>query len=270
MARFDKNSFDTYMSAYIGSLNEDSLEEIFKKHDKDGNGYIEASELDGFIADIFSKELSKEELKEFKKQLLERIDNNNDGKLDKEELRSILPTEGNFLMQFCKVGKSVCGVDFVKIWNHYDKNKNGVLDGSELDGFLKDLILKTRPQTRHDCNLKRSIEIIKKSLYDKKTNKSTEGLDKAELFDLLQVEASCASFEGKSGPEFDKLFSEYDKDNSGAIEGDELVKLLSDLYLDSDESAVDDIKDVVLLKLDKNKDNKVQKSELKEFLKIKE
>jgi len=267
MASCDKECFNSYLYNYVGSLNEQDLDAIFAKHDKDDNGYIDANELEGFIKDIFSKELSAGEAKEFKAHLLERLDNNNDGKLDKAELKAILPTEQNFLLQFMNVGKKLCGVDFVKIWNHYDVNKNGILDGNELEGFLQDLIMKSRPHTVKDETFTKYVEFLKNSLLNK-NGENKQGLDKADLFDFLHVEATCASFKGDSAAAFDEFFAEYDKDNNGVIEGDELPKLLSKLYLDCDETDVDDIKDVVLLKLDKNKDNKIQKSELKEFLNI--
>ncbi|KAK2559732.1 Calretinin [Acropora cervicornis] len=108
---------------------------IFKSFDKDGNGFIEAGELDEFLMALGresnKEKLDPQEIAKMKQEILSKYDTNYDGKLDLEELTRILPTEENFLVQFQHHVK-LTSVEFFKVWNHYDQDRSGFIESDEL------------------------------------------------------------------------------------------------------------------------------------------
>ncbi|XP_022786681.1 calretinin-like [Stylophora pistillata] len=111
-------------------LTSEEFVKVFKEFDKDGNGYIEADELNMFLVTLLQETgneanyrtihwgfengylltqmphlqkystPSPEELEKFKEYVLEKYDENCDGKISMDELENILPTEENYLKQF--------------------------------------------------------------------------------------------------------------------------------------------------------------------------
>ncbi|TNN79986.1 Secretagogin [Liparis tanakae] len=124
---------------------------IWKKYDVDCSGYISARELKGFLNDLFlkhHKEVSSDKLEEYTDTMVMKIfDKNKDGCLDLNDLARILALEENFLLQFqMDAGsKEERKKDFEKIFDHYDVSKTGVLEGPEVDGFVKDMMGLVRP-----------------------------------------------------------------------------------------------------------------------------
>lgn len=127
-------------------LSSEEFVKVFKEFDKDGNGYIEADELTDFLVILLretgNENPSEQELKEFKQFILEKCDDNFDGKISMPELENILPTEENYLEQFRKEFQAdkMDSIQFIKIWNHYDSDLSGYLDGDEIDAFLRDML----------------------------------------------------------------------------------------------------------------------------------
>ncbi|XP_001638029.2 calbindin isoform X1 [Nematostella vectensis] len=260
---------DDYIETYFGQIKE-NVDEIFSKFDKDGNGFIDAKELDSFIKDICNNELSEDDVASFKTGLLAKLDENNDNKISKKELRKVLPTKSNFMRQFLTT-KEFCQVDFIKIWKNYDKDGSGFLEKPELQLFLEELFAVNKtPGQRIDEKEREKFQTI---LLDGK-----EGVDKKSLMKHLGVKAACDEVAANAmdwkQADFDEKFAKYDKDNSGCIESGELEVLFRDLLKINDtditeEDVKDYVQSVVMPDLDKNKDNKIQKDELKSYLKIK-
>ncbi|XP_033105630.1 secretagogin-like [Anneissia japonica] len=71
---------------------------------------------------------------------------------------------------------------------------------------------------------------------------------------------------------FNKVFQHYDRDNSGAINGDEIAEFFTDLVEvtshDFDAQKVEEVIAFMKKKCDKNKDGKFQKDELMAFLSL--
>ncbi|XP_071957461.1 calretinin-like isoform X2 [Antedon mediterranea] len=122
--------------------------ETWRKYDTDKSGCIESQELTEFLRDIIKrhdKQVSEEKLKEYSQQILKYYDKDNDGKLQFREMTNLLPVKQNFLKRFerkCdKTGKTKLNKqDFENVFNHYDRDGNGMIEGDELKGFLKDLM----------------------------------------------------------------------------------------------------------------------------------
>merc|ERR1712020_578933 len=81
---------------------------------------------------------------------------------------------------------------------------------------------------------------------------------------------------GESSVEFMKLWHQYDSDNSGSIEADELKNFLRDLLREArksqevTEDQLIEYTDTMLQVFDANKDGKLQLSEMAKLLPVKE
>uniref|UniRef100_A0A3P8V081 Secretagogin n=1 Tax=Cynoglossus semilaevis TaxID=244447 RepID=A0A3P8V081_CYNSE len=118
---------------------------IWRKYDVDCNGYISVQELKGFLQDLLKqhkKQMSPEKLEKYTDTMMQVFDKNKDGRLDLNDMARILFLEDNFLLQFKldASSKEERKKDFEKIFNHYDLNKTGELEGPEVDGFVKDMM----------------------------------------------------------------------------------------------------------------------------------
>nr|XP_006818025.1 PREDICTED: calbindin-32-like isoform X3 [Saccoglossus kowalevskii] len=130
--------------------------EAWRKYDTDRSGFIESLELKHFLLDLLTQQkthVEDKELDDYTKAILEHFDSNKDGKLEIKEMARLLPVQENFLMRFelmaqkrgslkpGKAGKTILTKkDFDRVFDHYDKDKNGKIEGAELAGFLKDLM----------------------------------------------------------------------------------------------------------------------------------
>uniref|UniRef100_A0AAY4BYR0 Calbindin n=1 Tax=Denticeps clupeoides TaxID=299321 RepID=A0AAY4BYR0_9TELE len=74
--------------------------------------------------------------------VLKIFDSNNDGKLCLSEMARLLPDQENFLLKF--QGVKMERKEFNKIFELYDKDRNGYMDENELDALLKDLCEKNK------------------------------------------------------------------------------------------------------------------------------
>jgi len=223
-----------FVSSFLGKKKITSSEfiAIFQKYDKDGNGTIDSAEIDNFLRDLAaehgSEVSSDEDFKKFRNMVISKYDMNADGKISMDELAKILPAEENFLMQFRK-DHNVSSVDFIKIWYHYDTDRNGFLDTAELDGFLRDLL--GYSDSKADVTPQKIAEHRKSILTMFDANKDGK-IELSEMAKILPVEDNFFSTIGRGDltkDEFNRMFSHYDKDNNGMIEDVELIAFLRDL-----------------------------------------
>ncbi|RMX49833.1 hypothetical protein pdam_00009126 [Pocillopora damicornis] len=203
-----------FVTKYHGKTQLTSTEfmEVFRKFDKDGNGYIEARELDPFLQELFEARyhgLAKDKVKEMRELILERYDKNYDGRLEIDELAQILPTEQNFLLQFHRESK-LTSVEFMKIWNHYDVYREGYLEKKHLRGFFKDLMTVNNPHV----SPQRIEEFVNGALDSFDKNQDGE-IELSEMAKLLPVEENFLSKfqvrENLSRAEFEKIWYHYDQ-----------------------------------------------------------
>ncbi|VDN12953.1 unnamed protein product [Dibothriocephalus latus] len=69
------------------------LQNIFNNYDRDGNGWLDQDELDGLLKDFLEasgQDCEKETLDTMRKRLLNALDEDGDGKIGVEELRTLL------------------------------------------------------------------------------------------------------------------------------------------------------------------------------------
>lgn len=246
---------------------------MFKKYDKDGNGYIERGELDTFLSDVLRQKVSDaDDFDELKKHVLEQYDKNSDGKISMSELALILPTQENYLASLANNNRMHV-VDFMKIWYHYDKDKSGYLEQNELKGFIRDYLM-------HSL---KSEDKITPQIVDERTSLVLETFDKnkdgkievSELSRFLNVQDNyLVKFknenDGLSVEQFDSIFDHYDADKNGYIEDVELLAFLKDLlqskHREPTAKDLETYRGCILEISDKDNDGKLSKAELKLLL----
>ncbi|XP_016071741.1 PREDICTED: secretagogin [Miniopterus natalensis] len=127
--------------------------QVWRRYDADSSGFILAAELRNFLRDLFlhqKRGVPEAKLEEYAGALMKIFDKNKDGQLDLNDLARILALQENFLLQF---KMDACSTeerrrDFEKIFAHYDVSKTGVLEGAEVDGFVKDMMELVQPSVR--------------------------------------------------------------------------------------------------------------------------
>lgn len=244
---------------------------VFERFNKDGNGYVEAAELDELMSTMLKQNYKCESIdvakvQEAKKMMLEIADNNYDGKIDMCELAALLLPKECFLAQF-QSQTQLSPTDFMKIWHHYDSNWDGYIDGGEIKAFVFDLLSTNdgpdvSPQ-RVDDYANGIFELFDK---DKDGRFSFDELGRI----LPVVDNFLNTLPQKdrlSDEEFKSVYAHYDEDGSGYIEGLELKAFVKDMTEVKkgmvDVSEVDALVKNILAIVDSNKDGKVDKEELR-------
>ncbi|XP_076066262.1 calbindin 53E isoform X2 [Oratosquilla oratoria] len=272
-------------SRELKKLTANQFMEVWSHYDADGNGYIEGSELDGFLkefvssvnaADANPESVSDAMLAELRDCFMEAYDDNQDGKIEIRELAQLLPMEENFLLLFRFDNPLESSVEFMKIWKAYDKDNSGFIEADELKNFLRDLLKEAKKD--QDVSEDKLIEYTDTMLQVFDQNKDGK-LQLSEMAKLLPVRENflCRSvFKGASKltrEDIERVFALYDRDNNGTIENEELNGFLKDLLelvkkdslrLSQDYDALDlqEFQDAIMRGCDFNKDGKINRKEL--------
>jgi Ca2+-binding EF-hand superfamily protein len=123
--------------------------DIWKAIDTDKSGFIEAKEVSEFLTRMFSAKgntttkvvPTPAKIEEYTKTLLAMYDDNGDGKLQLSEMIQLLPSnENEQLKNLIKDKTPVTDEINAQIFASYDYSKDGVIDGPELNDFVKDAI----------------------------------------------------------------------------------------------------------------------------------
>ncbi|CAO1387872.1 unnamed protein product [Diamesa hyperborea] len=265
-------------SRELKKLSAGQFMEVWAHYDKDGNGYIEGIELDGFLREFVSsanpsdagigEALTDEMLMELKSCFLEAYDDNQDGKIDIRELAQLLPMEENFLLLFRFDNPLESSVEFMKIWREYDSDNSGYIEADELKNFLRDLLKEANRQSVSENKLIEYTDIILQ-VFD--ANKDGR-ISLSEMAKLLPVKENflCRQvFKGAAKltkADIESVFSLYDRDNSGIIENEELRGFLKDLLelvkKDYDAEDLKDFEETILQGVGYDKDGKISRKEL--------
>jgi calbindin D28 len=169
-------------------LNSIDLIKIWTCYDKDSSGYLEQKELDCFLKDLMtsrsSEPVTDAMLAEFRTSVLQEIDTNKDGKVELGEFASMMPMEENFLKKYT-ARKSLSRQNFDEIFEHYDPDGNGYIDGKELMALIRDIMTKVDDQVSV-----KEIQDFRETVL-KVYDKNTDGkLSKKELGLLLSIDKS--------------------------------------------------------------------------------
>uniref|UniRef100_A0A8C3FQW4 Calbindin n=1 Tax=Chrysemys picta bellii TaxID=8478 RepID=A0A8C3FQW4_CHRPI len=143
-------------------------------------------------------------------------------------------------------GVEISAAQFFEIWNHYDSDGNGYLDGKELLNFIQEL-----QQARKKAGL---------------------------LAQILPTEENFLLFfrcqQLKSSEDFMQTWRKYDTDHSGYIETEELKSFLKDLLQKAnkqiDDSKLTEYTEIMLKMFDSNNDGKLELTEMASLLPVQE
>ncbi|XP_022193257.2 calbindin-32 isoform X2 [Nilaparvata lugens] len=265
-------------SRELKKLSANQFMDVWSHYDKDGNGYIEGTELDGFLrefvssanaADVGPEAVSDAMMVELKQCFMEAYDDNQDGKIDIRELAQLLPMEENFLLLFRFDNPLESSVEFMKIWREYDTDGSGYIEADELKNFLRDLLKEAK--RINDVTEDKLIEYTDTMLQVFDSNKDGR-LQLSEMAKLLPVKENflCRQvFKGATKltkDDIERVFSLYDRDNNGTIENEELRGFLKDLLelvkKDYDAQDLQEFEETILRGVDYNQSGKVNKKEL--------
>ncbi|XP_021708864.1 calbindin-32 isoform X2 [Aedes aegypti] len=289
-------------SRELKKLSANQFMDVWSHYDRDGNGYIEGTELDGFLKEFVSsanatdlgpESLTDEMLVELKSCFMEAYDDNQDGKIDIRELAQLLPMEENFLLLFRFDNPLESSVEFMKIWREYDSDNSGYIEADELKNFLRDLLKEAKKI--NDVSEDKLIEYTDTMLRVFDANKDGR-LQLSEMAKLLPVKenflcrqvfklsahtdctstpAPFATQEGRIDEEgaarltkddIEKVFSLYDRDNNGSIENEELRGFLKDLLelvkKDYDAQDLIEFEETILRGVGYDKEGKISRKEL--------
>lgn len=265
-------------SRELKKLSANQFMDVWSHYDGDGNGYIEGTELDGFLkefvssantSDLGPESLTDEMLVELKACFMEAYDDNQDGKIDIRELAQLLPMEENFLLLFRFDNPLESSVEFMKIWREYDSDNSGYIEADELKNFLRDLLKEAKKI--NDVSEDKLIEYTDTMLRVFDANKDGR-LQLSEMAKLLPVKENflCRQvFKGAAKltkDDIEKVFSLYDRDNNGSIENEELRGFLKDLLelvkKDYDAQDLNEFEETILRGVGYDKEGKISRKEL--------
>lgn len=190
----------------------------------------------------------------------------------------------NFLRQFrdssSRKFKKFAASQFVEVWNHYDIDGNGYIEGNELDSFLREFVSSVNvSDVGHQALSETAMTHLKTTFMEAFDENEDNRIDIAELAHILPTDESFLLIFRRENPlpssiEFMKVWREFDKNCSGFIEADELKEFLRNLLAETkhqvDEEKLTEYRDTVLQLFDSNKDGKLQLSEMSRLLPVKE
>uniref|UniRef100_A0A8C7RMS4 Calbindin 2a n=1 Tax=Oncorhynchus mykiss TaxID=8022 RepID=A0A8C7RMS4_ONCMY len=156
---------------------------------------------------------------------------------------------------------------FIDIWNHFDTDGNGYIEGKELENFFRELEI-----SRKGAGVDPSNSTFKEKMKEfmQKFDKNADGrIEMSELAQILPTEENFLlcfrEFVGSSS-EFMAAWRRYDTDRSGYIEANELKGFLSDLLKKAnrhyDDQKLQEYTQTILKMFDLNGDGKLGLSEM--------
>merc|ERR1719210_509020 len=170
----------------------------------------------------------------------------------------------------------------MEVWEHYDTDSNGFIEGDELDDFLREFVSSVYPNQEEvdEVSVEALLELKQCFLeaYDDNNDGKIEIRELAQLLPMEENFLLLFRFDNplESSVEFMKLWYQYDIDGSGFIEADELKNFLRDLLKEASKSQevtedkLIEYTDTMLQVFDSNKDGKLQLSEMAKLLPVKE
>ncbi|KAJ8394631.1 hypothetical protein AAFF_G00044340 [Aldrovandia affinis] len=166
---------------------------------------------------------------------------------------------------------------FLQIWQHFDADDNGYIEGKELDDFFRHMLTKLGPG---DEITEDKVEQVKQrfmSAYDATADGRLQIQELANMM-LPEDENFLLLFRRETpldnSVEFMKIWRKYDADSSGFISAVELKGFLKDLFLKHKKvissSKLDEYTDAMMNIFDRNKDGRLDLNDLARILALQE
>lgn len=167
--------------------------------------------------------------------------------------------------------------EFLEIWQRFDADDNGYIEGKELDDFFGHLLKKLGTS---NAVTKEKVQKVKErfmSAYDVTADGRLQIHELANM--ILPEDENFLLLFWRETPldnsvEFMRIWRKYDADSSGFISAVELRSFLQDLFLQhkkkiSDEK-LDEYTDAMMKIFDKNKDGRLDLNDLARILALQE
>ncbi|XP_016348759.1 secretagogin-like isoform X1 [Sinocyclocheilus anshuiensis] len=162
---------------------------------------------------------------------------------------------------------------FLQIWQHFDADDNGYIEGKELDDFFRHMLEKLGPK---DKITGERVQQIKKSFMSTYDLTSDVRLAIHELANMILPEdENFLLIFRREAPldnsvEFMKIWRKYDADSSGYISAVELKGFLKDLFQQHKKNIpsrkLDEYTNTMMSIFDKNKDGRLDLNDLARIL----
>nr|XP_020464144.1 secretagogin-like [Monopterus albus] len=166
---------------------------------------------------------------------------------------------------------------FLEIWQHFDADDNGYIEGKELDDFFRHMIKKLAPQEKVTEERVQRVKQRFMSAYDVTADGKLQIQELANMI-LPEDENFLLIFRRETpldnSVDFMKIWRKYDIDSSGYISAQELKVRLSALFqqhrkkVSSDK--LEEYTDTMMKIFDKNKDGRLDLNDLARILALEE
>ncbi|KAL7382183.1 hypothetical protein ABVT39_017981 [Epinephelus coioides] len=173
---------------------------------------------------------------------------------------------------------SLDAAGFLQIWQHFDVDDNGYIEGKELDAFFQHM-LQTFGMKREEINEEKIRRLRERfmSAYDTAGDGHLQMQELATI--MLPEEENFLLLFRRETPldnsvEFMRIWRSYDTDSSGFISAIELKGFLRDLFCQHRRSItpekLEEYTDTMMKMFDKNRDGRLDLNDLARILALKE
>ncbi|KAL4630016.1 secretagogin-like [Arapaima gigas] len=166
---------------------------------------------------------------------------------------------------------------FLEIWQHFDADDKGYIEGSELDDFFRHMMKKLE---FHDNVTDDKVQQLKKRFLPACDTAADGRLRIEELANMMlpEDENFLLLFRRETpldnSVEFMRIWRNYDADSSGYISAMELKSFLQDLFLQHKKmvapSKLEEYTDAIMKMFAKNKDGRLDLNDLARILALQE
>lgn len=166
---------------------------------------------------------------------------------------------------------------FLQIWQHFDADDNGYIEGRELDAFFHHMMTKLRPGDNVTEEKVQRLKARFMSAYDVTADGRLQIQELADMI-LPEDENFLLVFRREAlldnSVEFMKIWRKYDADSSGYISAAELKSFLQDLFQhhkkEVSSGKLEEYTDAMMNIFDKNKDGRLDLNDLARILALQE
>ncbi|KAK7887214.1 hypothetical protein WMY93_026835 [Mugilogobius chulae] len=166
---------------------------------------------------------------------------------------------------------------FLEIWQHFDADDNGYIEGKELDDFFRHMMKRLGPQEKVTDERLQSLKQRFMSAYDVTADGKLQIQELAHM--ILPEDENFLLVFRREAPldnsvDFMKIWRKYDVDCSGYISAQELKAFLKDLFQQHHKEVptvkMEEYTDTMMKIFDKNKDGRLDLNDLARILDLKE
>jgi len=165
---------------------------------------------------------------------------------------------------------------FFEIWQHFDADDNGYIEGKELDDFFQYMMKKMGPEKITEDRVQRLKQRFM-SAYDVTADGKLQIQELANM--ILPEDENFLLVFHREAPlnnsvDFMKIWRKYDVDCSGYISAQELKSFLTDLFQQQNKEVssdkLDEYTDAMMKIFDKNKDGRLDLNDMARILALPE